>query len=148
MIVTTEVYDVAALAAQNAQVAAVGPIKGALFGLTIGAYTPTKKTVLTDLVEASYTGYARVIGVFSAPARDINGNINIESQLLLWQETTTPSSNSITGWFLVDTGGTILYWMEVFATPYSLVDLLSELKFVVEFIQSNPSNSGQATVVA
>ena len=145
MIVTTETYDAAALAAQNAQTAAVGPLKGSLFGLTTNAYTPTKRTTLSLLTEPTYTGYARIVGTFSAPTRDIFGNLNIESQLLTWQEITTAVAVTITGWFLVDTTGLILYWMEVFDTPVNLIDLLSVLKFVVEFIQSNP-NSGQATI--
>jgi hypothetical protein len=150
MIVTTETFDEECLALLiHASATLVGPLSGAKFGLFTNNLTLTKQTTLGLLTEATYTGYSQQVATWTAPTRDALGNINVESQLLAWQETTTPVDVSVFGWFLVDPTGATLLMAEVFPNgPYSLIDLLSILKFVVEFIQTNPNNAGQATIVS
>jgi hypothetical protein len=146
VIVTTETFDADILIGLTASVAAVGTLHGTLFGLFTNNITPTKTIGVGIFTEPTYTGYARIAATWGAPTRDANKNINIESQLLIWQETGTPVPTTVFGWFLVDSTGLILYMAELFATPQSLVDVLSALKFNVEFIGSN-ANPGQATIV-
>jgi len=149
VIITTEFLDAAVLTIiKHASATLVGPLSGALFGLFTNDIGLTKTTAFSALTEPTYTGYAQQAATWSAATRDSNSNINIESQLLIWQEITTPVSVTIFGWFLVDSGGTNLLMAERFNPgPLSLVDLLSIIKFVVEFIQTNPNNAGQATLV-
>lgn len=147
MIVTTEVFDELVLTDLNSSTAVTGALQGTKFGLITNTFTPTKTVTLTTIVQPTYTGYALQSATFTGPTRDGQGNINLESQLLIWQEMTTPADVTITGWFLQNSGGTALYWLEFFATPQTLTDLISVLKFVVEFIQTNPNNSGQATLL-
>ena len=92
-------------------------------------YTPSEATVLTDLTEANFTGYAAktvyVLGSVNSPKwqtplTDASGITYSEAdQQLSWQNTGT-TSQTIYGYYVTDTTGNDLLWVERFATPRTL----------------------------
>lgn len=80
--------------------------------------TPSKQTLLADLVEATFDGYARsaavtwgTVGQTSTGAAEVYG----DTKLFTSSGDTTP--NTIYGFALVNTGGTAVEYAERFASP-------------------------------
>ena len=146
MMVMTDAWAEAAIEQLQASIAATGPLDGALLGIFTNNITPTNATVLSDLTEATFVGYARQALVLSVPGRDQNGNIGCFSTRLIWQETTTPVTVQCFGVFLVDSTGLILYGVELFGAPITLNNLLDYIATVSEFLGNN-NNQANTTVV-
>jgi len=146
MMTMVDAFNEAAIAQLLAAAPATGPFAGALLGLFTNNITPTRSTILADLVEAAYAGYARQAGVYSVPGRDQNGNIGSFTTRLIWQETGGPTAVNVYGIFLVDSTGMILYGAELFDTPITLTTLLDYIATVTEFLGTG-SGTGFTTVV-
>lgn len=85
-------------------------------------YTPTDSSVLSDFVEANFTGYAAQTVAATAwnnATTDASGNTCATAADLVWTNTGT-TSQTIYGYYVTDTGGTILEWCERFANPRTL----------------------------
>jgi hypothetical protein len=150
MITTTEYFDTLLVGAALEHVVSgsySGPLYGVQMGLIVGSFAPTKTSVLTDITQPIYTGYALQATTFAPASRDANGNISTLSGLILWQMTNNTNPTLVTGWFLVDSGGTHLLMAEMLDTPFSLVDTLSVLGLVALW-SANNADPGQGIVVS
>lgn len=75
-------------------------------------------TKLSDLTLATFTGYAAVTALaFGTPYIDVNGMSVIVAPSEDFISTADTPSETITGWALVDSGLTTLYYAEVLDTP-------------------------------
>jgi hypothetical protein len=141
---TTEAWDQAVGAALVAGATLLGAdLKAGLFTNNI---TPTNKTVIGDLVEPTYTGYARQTVVMGAVVRDPVQGIASFSAENTWQEITTPVSAVITGVFYTFGAGPALLGCYVFPTPIPLNDLLDFFATILEYIFTN-ENPATITVL-
>lgn len=79
--------------------------------------TISATTVLADLTEATFTGYAAVTtATWPAPALDGSNrgsSLNTQGQ---FTPTAGGGSGNIYGWYLTNSGGTVLYAVEKFAS--------------------------------
>jgi hypothetical protein len=123
-----------------------GPLRGALAGLFINNVAINKNTLLAALAEATYTNYARQAITWTAPIRDLLGNVSMNSQLLNWIPSDAVTPNNVYGIFVVDSGGTHLLAGEVFPNPVGLIDALSYLGTVIEYMADNPQGAGTILV--
>lgn len=135
MLLTTEVYDDAALAALIADATLLGADLHA--GLYTNNIAPTKVLTIADLVEASYTGYARQVVVMGAPFRDPQRGIAALAAGLNWHQTGVPVPQIIRGIFYVTGAVPALVGIEPFQSPLSLNDLLDSFTTILEYIQSS-----------
>src|SRR5215472_16178164 len=133
MLITTEYLDAQILTEATAAVGAAGVLHSATVRLYTAGPTPNKTTPFSAYTEPTFTGYAPVTVTWTTPTRDSGARINIESQLLTFQETTTPVTVSVLGWFMADLAAANSLMAEQFDTPFQFQDLLSILKFVIEF---------------
>jgi hypothetical protein len=135
MITSTEVFDEAALAA----LIAAAPILGNTLkaGLFTNIPVISKTTVLGDLTEATYPGYARQLVVMGPVYRDPANGIASNSNLLNWQQVGVPVATIIRGIFYIDGAGPSLAFVEAFPTPIALNDVVDAFQTVLEYIQSS-----------
>lgn len=138
MLSTVEIYDEAALTALIASATLLGTdLKAALF---INTPTITKKSVIADFTEPTYTGYAQQGVVLGTPIRDPSVGIVSLGAALLWQGTALLPV-TINGIFYIYGASPLLLGAEYFETPISLNDATDAFKTVLEYIQSS-SNPG------
>jgi hypothetical protein len=148
LLVTTETLDaLIATDITEASSSHAGPLNGVKAILFTNNISPTKTTALSALTVPTYTGYASQTITWGAAYRDVNLNIGIDTQLLSWVMGDALTPTTVYGWAIVDSTGATLYAAELFASPVQLVDTLSLLAFVAEWIVSNNAQ-GQATLVA
>lgn len=136
MLVTTQALDLALLAALT-------ETDGALFGAKIGLFkanvTLQPSTVLADLSEADFTGYARSAaitwgtpGVSSDKTPMVAGDAKV---FTAGNPITVP--NQIYGYFVCDAAGTGLLYAEKFANPLNVSQSLQQLRIVPTFSTTN-----------
>lgn len=102
----------AALTQVGGSGAAVGPLEAVYFGLytaPTGVLTP--QSVITDITEATFVGYARIEAVWEAPYFGAAGLEYLESQNMRFTATNGNTPNVITGFFVADalTAGNLLF---------------------------------------
>ncbi len=83
-------------------------------------YTPVAASVLGDFTAATFSGYAQAtlaagIPPWSTPADDGAGRALSFSTLITFANSTGAVGNNIYGYYIVDAGGTKLFWAERFA---------------------------------
>lgn len=103
-------------------------------GLAKAAITPSVNTVLADITEADYTGYARLaLGTMQAPFTDPAGLSLTESALKTFRPGSDTVPNTIYAGILLGSGAAsqTLYGVEVLDAPVNLVDTHSLLSYVV-----------------
>lgn len=111
------------LDALTAMKAVGGDLNGAKVGLYTNVHQPSKGTLLADLTQATYTGYALVaIATWGAPFLDPIGNPTMVGNHIQFQPTDGAVPNTITGWFIVDSAGTDLLIACALPTPVVLAD--------------------------
>lgn len=120
-------------AAQTGKVNGWGTLAtGGKIGLFVNNATIGPDTVLADLVEATFPGYAQVaIGTLSPPYIDPGSNqmvIDGANATFIAGAGMTPVT--VYGAFIVDTGGTILLGVEKFASPVLLTEVGQGLGYV------------------
>lgn len=134
MFVATQLYDEGLAAAQTA---VGGQLTGALLGLITNAVSWGKGTVVADLVEPIYTGYARVAITWSAVFQAPDGTYRKASQLVVFQPADAAHPQNITGYFIVAVDGTTLLGGENYASPIPLPDSLHRIAESLDFIFTN-----------
>lgn len=144
LLTTTELWDDAALTALIADAVLLGT--DMLAGLYVNVFTPSKRTIIADLVEPAYGSYVRQAVVMGAPARDPQAGIVSLSNALTWQETGTPASVIIQGIFYTHAVTPLLIGVDPFPTPIPLADLLDNFVTVLQYVQSN-QNAGFSTII-
>lgn len=80
-----------------------------------------KGTALTDLTEATFTGYtAQAAVAWNAPYIDPLNVVRMDAPSVDWQMTGATPTNTIYGWYYTNSGGTSLYMGGTFNPPYVL----------------------------
>lgn len=146
--VTTEYFDNLAALALKASVTSgdfAGPLTGAKVGVFVNDIVPGKTSIVAELTEGSYDGYAKVALTFGAPKRDENGQIGMDSNLATFRPTSGDVPQTVYGYFITDSGGTHLLGGAKLESPITLVDALTVAEVVVSFNVSN-DKCGQATI--
>lgn len=106
------------LAALTQLLAVGGPLNANKLKLYKNPLTLTPAIVLADLVEADFDGYAAVSPVvWSAPFRDVDGSALVLGGDAPFICTGDTISNSIYGYYLTNTGSTVLIAVYAFAAP-------------------------------
>lgn len=101
----------------------VGGLKGSWLGLVREAFTPTVDTVLGDLVEANFQGYARSHQTANWSQVVAQDGKSLEQGLpVLWAMTGDDSPNTIFGHFLVGNDSITLLASEVFNAEIPLAN--------------------------
>jgi hypothetical protein len=78
-----------------------GPLEAVWLGLYVAGTPPiTANSVIGDIVEANYTGYARQELVWSPPFIDVRGPYTLQAASLFFSPSDSMVSNNITGLFL------------------------------------------------
>ena len=129
MLQPTNVFSLAVL---NAITAAAGLLDDAEVGLFTDGGPAGGLATLADLTEADYTGYARqtITDVQWGAAYLAAGAIPaVRGPALDFVPTGTAITNVIIGWFLADSTGLILYWVEMLDEPVSLGSPFTVLSF-------------------
>jgi hypothetical protein len=95
-----------------------------LFGAKLGLFTNTpplsQTTVLADLTEPTFAGYAQQAVGWSAAFQQPDFSWATQGGLYTFQATNDLTPTVVTGCFLVDGGGTQLIMAEMFDTPVNL----------------------------
>jgi hypothetical protein len=103
-----------------------GNYSGGLYGAYVGLITNTPaltpNSVIGDMQEPTYTGYARqAIGAPTGPYQDQDGSWDLIFATLAFQMANATTPTNVTGWFIADalTAGNLLA-AELFPTPIDL----------------------------
>lgn len=78
-------------------------------------YTPVVGSVLANFTIATYSGYASQNAAFGASSIDANGNAKADAAALTFAHSGGATSNSIYGYYVVDTGANKVVFAERFA---------------------------------
>jgi hypothetical protein len=136
---TTEAFDVAAVTDYTQAGAGVaGKLNGAKLILGTNDLTPGKKSVVADITQPTYTGYAPVVVTWGVAMRDANGDIVTLSAPVLVQMGDSVLPTTIKCWGLTDGAGTGLLLCEELATPIPLADALAFRNVQIPFAPGNP----------
>lgn len=113
------VPDSVSVAVLNELVATGNLFDGAKVHLYKNDYTPSRLTAVGDLVTADFTGYAASAAiVWGAPGigpDGFPGVVGDRKQFIGGSTFTVP--NTIHGYYITDSAGTTLLWVERFASP-------------------------------
>lgn len=96
-------------------------------------HTVTDATILSDLTECSFTGYAAQSPSWTTPA-----NVANVAQTQSGTRTFTYSGGSTTtvyGYYLTDSGGTVLLGAETFTSPVTLSTIIPSLLLAITYTQ-------------
>jgi hypothetical protein len=149
MIVPTNFLFQALLGDLVAHVVA-GNFSGALFGAQVGLYTNTpnltQATVLADLTEPTFAGYVKQAITWSAAFQQPDSSWAVQGGLYLFQMSDSLVPTIVTGYFLVDSGGTHLLAAENFAAPIPLPTAAQAFLVSPQFVAGN-TGWGAGTVV-
>ncbi|MGL4555272.1 MAG: hypothetical protein ACRC33_29245 [Gemmataceae bacterium] len=98
------------IALLNAMTAAdTGTLDEAKVGLFSNEITPNDLTVLADLTEAAYTGYAKKsVAAWGAAFLDENGKPRITAQSLQFNPTASTATDTVRGYFVTNAAGDTL----------------------------------------
>ena len=140
-------YMLALMLSELAEIAGSGSSLGPLAGCYVGLVTaptpaPTNITKMSDVTEATYTGYARQLVVWYPPFIQAIGPYALEGHSLNFQPVDGETPNVITGVILCDslTGGNYLCGMTLGAVPVPLPDqtrsLIVDAVFSLPFTQT------------
>jgi hypothetical protein len=114
--------QVASFSSQIASLAALTATGGLLatgkVHLFANSLSPLPTTPLSDLVEATFTGYAAIsFGTFGAPYIGPDGFVHITAPGVQFIATDGVVVNTIYGAYLTDTAGTLLIAIALFVEP-------------------------------
>lgn len=109
------------LAAMNELKAAGQPLNAATLILYSNAVAITPHTVIGDLTECIFTGYAAEAGIgFGAAYLDQAGNVLLAAPSVQFESTSGTPAENIVGWGLVNVGKTALYYAEALPIPVAI----------------------------
>lgn len=107
---------------------------GAHVHLFVNDVVPTPFTVIGDLLEASFDDYDDVVisGTMGVPDDDSDGSVSaVLDQLMTWAGPTDDSGQVVYGYYVTDSGGTVLQGAYRFETPVSLTTPSDVLTLVI-----------------
>jgi len=147
MLVTTELMDTdAVVVATQAAAGVAGPLNASKMILFTNSPGLNKNTVVADLTQPTYAGYAAAALTWSGAIRNAMNRISTRTGLVPWVMGDNLTPTTVNGYGITDSAGTHLLAAEYLPTPVGLVDTLSFLGIVSEWISDNAS-PGQCTVV-
>jgi len=147
MLVTTELLDTdSVVVATQAAAGVAGPLHGSKMVLFTNTPTLNKMTVLADLTQPTYAGYAEQTMTWSATRRNALNQICTQATLVSWTMSDDLTPTTVLGYGITDSAGTALLAAEMFPSPVALVDTLSALGVISEWVAANAA-PGQCTVV-
>jgi len=136
VLTTSELYDAAALATLIASATDLGA--DLKVGLNLAVVSPTKKLVVGDMVEPTFTSYARTAVVMGAPFRDDANGICSLGGPVTFQMTGTPVPCLVQGiFFMSGTTSAVFMGYEPLAVPFQMNDDLDQLTLTLQYIQSS-----------
>lgn len=136
MLTSVEVYDKAALDALIASAVILGT--DLKMGLNTAIVNPSKTLALSDMVEPTYSGYARQAVLFGPSFRDPSRGISSLAAGLLWQQGGSPTPCLIQGYFLIGgTASAVFYAYEPLDNAFQMTDDLDAITIVVQYIQAS-----------
>lgn len=143
-------HDLMVVSAQAAAGAVAGPLHGAYLGLFISP-TPilTPASVMADIAEATYTGYARQALVWGSPYISAAGPEALDATGLIFQPTDAVTPNTALGMFLADaaTVGNLIASVRFPPPGVPLPDQFHALQIVGRALLDFNANWGDATLV-
>lgn len=130
---------------------ASGNYDGVLRGAKMLLYTAvtggeTVDSVLADVTECDFTGYAQQAVTWAGPYASMGSGYELVGSLTNWSPSDGVTPNVALGWGLVDSGGTHLLALERFDNPVSLIDAFSYLGVVPKFTYTG-ADAGTGEVV-
>ena len=129
------VETVAVLLANLAiKVAAAGPLNGAKVHLFTAGPVLGPRNITADFTEATYTGYAAATVTWGTPYYGTNGNAKVEGGIISF-ELTADLTGPVTllGYYVTNTAGTGLLFMELFVSPIILQFNGDSATFVLDY---------------
>jgi hypothetical protein len=118
--VMTDYFFAQAIGNLKAAVAALGVLNGAKLGLFTNTPPLGQTTVIADLTEPTFAGYAQQAVTWSGAFQQPDFSWATQGGLYTFQSTNDLTPTVVTGCFVVDGGGTHLLFAELFATPVNL----------------------------
>lgn len=101
---------------------------GCSVGLYVNVITPSDGTLLSNLVEANYDGYARKVShTWGTVFKDPNGLYSQQAQQLVFQPTGSSTMNTCQGLFVTGSDSTKLLGVEPFNAPIPLTGPLTNI---------------------
>lgn len=106
------------LAAMQLLADAGGPYEDFVLGLYQNELVPSRFTTFADLTVATFTGYAPVTAVnFASAYIGSNGQVHLTGPGTLFEMTVATVLNTIYGYYIAATGGTVLLAAYALPTP-------------------------------
>jgi len=102
-------------------------------------------TVIGDLDEADYTGYAKEALTWDQPSVSDDGNLEMHASQATFRPTDAVTPNDIYGWFLVDAGGALIAGGNFDTAPLPMNNALDVIKVT---LQLRPTAGGLASVIS
>lgn len=101
---------------------AAGPPAGRLNGVKVHLFqnniVPTPATILTDLVEATFDGYAASAAVtWGSVVVDPAGNAVVYGDAKTFTMTGSTTPNTVYGYYVTNSAGSTLEYLELFDSP-------------------------------
>jgi len=117
-------------------------------GLFTGSPTLGPDTVLSDLTEPTYTGYARQTVTIGTRRGNANGDIILPLDPLTFAPTADVSpAQTITGYFICQGASPALWLAELLDQPWTVTSALDFLTLILEILVSaDPVYGGVCTV--
>lgn len=126
-----------------------GYLTGVKVGLTQSAVNIDEGTTLAELTAAvaTYTGYASVTVVWDDPSVADDGTVEVTSEEIVFRPTApTTIGNQVYNLYIVNTGGTILYFAVLLSTaPIPMESNLDQLKVTLRY---RPATNSVAVLVS
>jgi hypothetical protein len=127
-----------------------GILTGSMAMLFTNNPTLGRSSVIADLVEPTFTGYARKAVTWGAAGEDTVGNVRNSSGLLVWQPSATTAlpqtANGIAIMATISMTDTLLL-AEYLPVGFNFVDVLSQLSAIATYLATNQAIWGDLTVV-
>lgn len=104
-LIKTTAYYADVMTQDIALAPAATKLSGAKMGLGTGAISIGPTTLITDLIEAAFTGYARSATiVWGLPINELDGSVTSQSPSALFRCTVTGAGENIQNLFVCDSG--------------------------------------------
>lgn len=113
---------------------APGPLDGATLHLYKESVPLTGAMVPADFVEADFTGYSSAAITWATRTR-ANKKAITKSQLASFVMSAVTVTNTIYGWYVVDTGGTKVLMAFAYGTPKPIAEVGASVDVVVQVEQ-------------
>lgn len=99
----------------------VGAVSGDIkVGLFTAPATPGVADGMSDLTEATFSGYGRVHPTWSGLAIDANGNAKLVGTACTFTHNAGGTHNTVLGYFVTNESNGTLYFSELFSAPITL----------------------------